>query len=163
MDSIIHHEERAAKLRAEAKEQAEQAEQVAQQHNAFQAERERVARNADADALEARVGLIRENETREMLMDRIRKMRELDKKPEPVQELYCPPTIRAQIELEQQAGREAVARAEVEQERMRQAREAEPSGQAFTVPVHHPNPSQDEQYPAVKATLGKPHDRPKAR
>jgi hypothetical protein len=171
LDSIVHHEERAARMRAASEEIAQLAAKAEIQRQAQQAQRELTARHARADELEAKAGLIHENETREMLLDRIRKLRE-EKPAEIVHVGYRSPEQQATFEAEQKAGREAVARAEAEIERIRDywrqqtetaAKQASGPTPWTVSPVHHPNPSQDEQYPAVKATLGKPNDRPKIR
>ena len=156
LDSITHHEERAAKMRAEAEAAARKAMAAEEDRRVQQTERNRVERHAQADELETRVGIIREGETREMLLDRIRKLRE-DVPAEPVYEYYSSPEQLAQLEREQKAGREAVAAAEAREAQYREARlkaEAEEqASKAVMVPVHHPNPGQNEIFPTVKSTL----------
>ena len=92
-----------------------------------------------------------------MLLERIRKMREVPAEPV-YQGGYHSPEQKAALEAEQKAGREAVAKAEAAMARAQEARakaeDEQRANEATTVPVHHPNPSQDEQYPAVKSTLG---------
>jgi hypothetical protein len=64
-----------------------------------------------------------------------------------------------QLAIEQQAGREAVAKAEKLAEEVRVWRAklaAEERAQKGTMTeVHHANPGMQEQYPTQKATLGK--------
>lgn len=155
LDSIVHHGERAAKMRKEAEAAEQEAVKAEEQRKLQQAERDHNIRHAQADELEARMGLIREDESREMLLERIRKMRE-DVPAEPVyQGGYHSPEQQAQLAAEQKAGREAVAREEERMRRAQEARDLAAADEAVTVSVHHPNPSQDEQFPASKATLGK--------
>lgn len=156
-DSITHLEERSAKIRTASQEAAHTAAHAEEDRVAQQAYRERASRLARADELEVQAGLIKENESREQLLDRIRKMRE-EKPPEIVHVPYRSPEQQKQFEAEQQAGRDAVARAEANAEYYRALREKiaeeERLSTAVMVPVHHPNPSQDEMFPAIKATLG---------
>ena len=163
LDSITHHEERATKMRAAAEEAAQKAMQAEEQRKHKEAERNRVERHAQAEEMETRVGIVREGETRDMLLERIRKLRE-DVPAEPVIEYYRSPEQIAQLELEQKNGREAVARAEAQEAKFREARlksEAEERAkQAVMVPVHHPNPGMDVEFPTIKPTLGRPRKTP---
>ena len=107
--------------------------------------------------------LIPPGTTRDQLLERIREMR--NAKVEVAYDYYISPEQQAQLDLEQATGRAAVARAEAEAKKISDARmlavAIENARQGDMTPVHHPNPSQDEQYPAVKATLGKPSAPPK--
>lgn len=158
LDSITHLGQRAEKMRT-ASQEAAHAAAHAEENRIAQAEyRDRAARLARADELETQiVSIVSEKETRDMLLDRIRKMRE-EKPPEIVHETYRSPAQQEQFELEQKAGREAVARLTAEAERYKalqaKADEEERAKSAVMVPVHHPNPDMDEQFPAIKATLG---------
>lgn len=157
LDSITHLEERSNKIRTASQEAAHAAAHAEENRVSQQEQRERSARLTRADELEVHAGLIKENETREMLLDRIRKMRE-EKPAEIVHVGYRSPDQQKAFEAEQKAGREAVARAEAEAERFREARlsaeAADRARQGDMVPVHHPNPDMDAQFPTINATLG---------
>jgi hypothetical protein len=85
MDSLAHHEDRKAKIRAENK-MLEENQEIANFH-----------------------GLPQAGETRDMLLDRIRKLRE--PKPEaPPAERYRSPGLQKEYEAEVEAGKAAVAR-----------------------------------------------------
>ena len=62
LDSIVHHQERAAKMRAEAEAAAQKALQAEEQRKLQQTERDRGIRHAQADELEARIDIMQENE-----------------------------------------------------------------------------------------------------
>jgi hypothetical protein len=108
LDSVRHHEERREKLRTESEERTK-AEQASAAH---------VAENKEIASFS---GIIKEGETREMLLDRIRKMREVP--PEPEREYYVSPGQLKQLSEEQEAGRAAVAKAQAEMERYLAARD----------------------------------------
>jgi hypothetical protein len=156
-DSQMYHEEQQDSIRAELAETdrlKSEADAKQQQH---QAEQQQRALEAEQESLRKSVALVKNTDTRDMLLERIRKMRE-EKPPE-----YRPPPLseadRKRLAEEQEAGRQAVARAQAEVDRLREQREqrerAERIREGEMVPVHHPNPGQDEQFPASKATLGK--------
>jgi hypothetical protein len=157
-DSVTHHEERHAKMQQEAAAQHRSDEEAEEKRELTQAERDRKTREAENQELAQYAGLVKENETREMLLDRIRKMRENPPK-EPDPPTFRSDGLQKEFDAEQEAGRKAVAAAEQEQERNRELwrkHEAEErKRQGEMNPVHHPNPSQDDQYPASQATLGK--------
>lgn len=97
-------------------------------------------------------------ETREHLLARILAMRDQDK-PEPPKPVGRTPEQQRIYELQQEEGRRCVALAEAKlkanlEAKLKRERE-EAAQQAHTVPVVHPNPTMDEQFPATKATLGK--------
>jgi hypothetical protein len=100
-DSTVHHEKRKAKIKAENKQNAADAKEAAEDKE-----------------IAGFKGLPQEGETREQLLDRIRKMRESPpKEPE-----SAPPRsegLQKAFEAEQKAGREAVAKATAELERNR--------------------------------------------
>ena len=102
-DSVAHHEDRHAKMKAESEDVATR-----------QAEDQEIARSGV---------LVHADETREQLLERIRKMREIAQ-PMPT-EVPRSEGQQKQFELEQQAGREAVAKAEKEMEVNRKRAEAE--------------------------------------
>lgn len=149
MDSVKHNEERAAKIKVEAKEQqlTQEATENKQMHD--QAKR---AREQEIEYLTVQVGLIRPGETRDMLLERIRRMREVTV--EEPKYIGRSPELQKQFEKEQEDGRAAVAKAEAEQVRLRelQAR-VDAEDQALVLQVHRPNPGMDEIFPTSKATL----------
>jgi hypothetical protein len=85
-------------------------------------------------------------------------MRE-DSKPKPIEYPPLTPEQQAQLDREQAAGRAAVARAQAEldanRERLQQQELEAKKHEGTMTPVHHPNPSQTEMFPASGATLGK--------
>ena len=156
-DSLGHTEERRAKIKQEYEQYAKQ-EALAEANRAEQqAAQDRKADKAELVHLEQQVGLTQNIDSRDMLLDRIREMRE--EKPE----VHGPPPLsdimRKQIEAEQECGRQAVAKAEAEAAQFRAARaavEADTKKREGTMePVHHANPGMEEQFLANKATLGK--------
>lgn len=156
-DSTTHNEERSAQMREESKDEALKQQQAEAQRVLHAAEQREQSLQAEEKQIN---DLIAPGTTRDQLLDRIRQMRE--EKVEEKHDYYISPEQQAQLELEQATGRAAVAKAEAEAKRFYDARMlAERAAQGDTVLVHHPNPSQDEQYPAVKATLGKPANAPK--
>jgi hypothetical protein len=160
-DSIKHHEQRAAQLRAMYKEQQEEANRVEAERLAEEQARDQQARDREVEFLEVQVGLVRPGETRDMLLERIRKMREI--KMEEPRYIGCTPEQEEQTKREQEAGRAAVAKAEAEEEKMRKLRaqieEDERKRLGTMEPVYRPNHGQDVQAPAVGATLGKVNKR----
>jgi hypothetical protein len=150
-DSLTHHSDRSAQMREEYKEHVRQRAQDEAHATLQRAEQ----RKQSIDAQEQQVNdLIPPGTTRDQLLDRIRQMRE--EKVEEKYEYYISPEMQAQLDLEQAEGRRMVA---AEEERQRRAAEMRAltvaDQQGVMVGVHHPNPGMDEQYPAVKATLGK--------
>lgn len=153
-DSIEHHEERHAKIRDEAAAQQATAVEAEEKRVLDQIERDRVIRKAENQELAQQVELVKQGDTREMLLERIRQQREKDK-PAEEQPVFLSESHRKRVEVEQQAGREAVARAEAEVERSRELRrrqeEVDRARQGTMETVYHPNPSQDEVYPTSKS------------
>ena len=151
----------AAHMREEAKETAD-TNQQAELQRAFQSA---VQREQSIQAQEKQVtDLIPPGTTRDQLLERIREMRNV--KVEEPHDYYMSPEQQEQLRLEQEMGRAMVAREEEKSQRaadIRAKTEVAEKGQGEMNPVHHPNPAQDEQYPAIKATLGKPNDRLKIR
>lgn len=154
-DSVTHHEERHAKMREEAAEQQAAADEAKEHREHVRAEHEQTMREAETQELEQQAGLVKHGETREMLLERIRKLREEPPKEETFSS-FMTPELQKRLEAEQQAGREAVARAEVELEKNRelwrkQEEEEKAKGREPTMEtVHHPNPSQNEVFPTSK-------------
>lgn len=157
-ESVNHTEDRHARLKAESARLAKE-ELLAEANRAEQqAAQDRKTDKAEVAHLEQQVGLLSEGETRDELLERIRRLRE----DVPVGPLGPPPpseAMRKQIEIEQEAGRQAVKAAEEQAERTRLAREEVAADirkrEGTMQEVHHPNPGMDEQFPANKATLGK--------
>lgn len=157
-DSIISAKARAAQIRAESERIERQQAEAAEHQKAHRAKQDaEIQRQADED-LNRAAASISEIESREQLLGEIRRMRE-DKPEEPPPVVHRTERMIQELNAEQEAGRAAVAKAEAEQQRNRElvARIAEEERQRLGTmqPVHHPNPSQDEQYPASGATLGK--------
>jgi hypothetical protein len=145
-ESLQHHEETRAAFKAVIEQQDKEQEEINAKLQVQQEERKQQAREDDIKRLEQYADISRDQLTRDMILERIRRMRE--DKP---QEIVPPPLSKwdkERLEMEQQAGREALARV--------QAMMKPPSTEVVAsemTPVHHPNPSQDEIYPTVKSTL----------
>jgi hypothetical protein len=154
-DSVTHHEERREKIRVEAAEQQQLAAKAEEQREHSRVEQSHATREAEDQELTRQVALIQHGETRDMLLERIRKLRELQKPAEEEEQpVVRPPELQKRFEAEQQAGREAVARFLADQERNRELQrkyeEEERLRQAPTETVYHPNPGQNEVYPTSK-------------
>jgi hypothetical protein len=152
-DSEVHHEDRRVKMEEEAAKNQQLAIDVMEKREAVAAERQRAAREAESQELTRQAGLIKPGETRDMLVERIRKLREQNEaKAVEIPPPPRPPDLQRQFELEQKAGREAIAKAEAEYERNRELRrkyEAEERAKAGET-VYHANPGQNEVYPTSK-------------
>jgi hypothetical protein len=157
-DSVQHHEDRRTKMRAEYKQEVEKRAQAEALQQSQQADRDQVTRESEIRYLEQQVGLVKAGDTREMLLDRIRQMREPPPPPPEIIGRVSEGQIK-EFNAEQEAGRAAVAKAEAEyqriQEGMRVAEAEELKRLGTMETVHHSNPGMDEQYPASGATLGK--------
>lgn len=156
-DSVTHLEQRAEKIRTETKQNQTQDAVKEAKRQADQAWKDLAARQAEDKELSEYVGTVHDDETREQLLERIRKLRD-----EPVSGPVPPigrhnERMQQEFTAEQEAGRAAVAKAQAEMEHSRELRlkmEAEQRAKEGTMtPVHHPNPSQTEMFPTVKATL----------
>lgn len=159
-DSVTHHRDRSAQMRDEFKDEESKLAQEEAQRVLHRAEEREKSIVED----ERRVNdLIPPGTTRDQLLQRIREMRQA--KVEEPRDYYVSPEQQAQLEAEQAEGRRAVAKAEAEAQRLSDLRmvavAVEQASQGDMTPVHHPNPGQQEQYPAIKATLGKPASAPK--
>ena len=158
-DSVDAMAERKAKIREESERIEREEAKAAERRQEVQAVQDLKADNAEVKFLKEQSALVSQDDTREMILDRIRQMRDdVPKgppKPPPISEF-----MRQQIEIEQEAGRAAVKRAQEEMDRNRGIREQAARQQreyeGHMEPVHHPNPGQNEMFPASKATLGKP-------
>ena len=123
-----------------------------------EAAREARIREEEAKQLTDKANLLSDIPNREILLDKIRKMREQGK---PQEAVYPPlsPDQQARLDKEQADGRAAVAKAEAmaaeNRERAAKVEAEERARQAQMTPVVHPNPSQNEVFPATGATLGK--------
>jgi len=152
-DSIISAEERSKAIRAEAalreKEMAE-AEEKRKELAAMRDEELRQVEEVNIRQLASIAGI----ETRDHLLDHIRRMREeVPKEPTPPPAPIEPKVLTAEEKL----GREMVARAEAQQQRAREMRrriEEEERARAGSMsPVFQANPSQDQKFPVLKATI----------
>lgn len=159
MDSFDHNEERRALMQAEyaEAERLEREREERQKHELV--ERDRVTRESEVARLTDQANLLHDITTRDILLERIRKMRDEGKKPKEPEYPPLTPDQQAQLEREQAAGRAAVARAEAleaaNRERWIREEAAERAKQAQLNPVVHPNPSQTDMYPTTGSTLGK--------
>ena len=153
-DSIINAETRSAQIRAASEQlEREAAEKAAKMKQHLNLE-DNKARVEEAKNVE----IVASGETREHLLDRIRSMRN-----EQPAETPAPPPLTermlAELNAEQTAGRNAIQRAEEMMAYNRKIADqvalAERERLGEMVPVYHPNPAQNEQYPASGATLGK--------
>src|SRR5215467_11823443 len=108
-DSVSSAAKRAAKMKAEAADRAK-AEAEAEQRRLEREEQDNAKAREEEDAFVEKLSERAAPETREALLDRIREMRE-EKAP-----TYTPPPLtegmKTQLEAEQEAGRQATAKAE---------------------------------------------------
>jgi hypothetical protein len=156
-DSVELAKARLAKLREES-DQINKAEASAEEkRQEQQAVRNTAIGNADADMLERQAYRLSDLGTRDQLLERVREMRletpaNTPPPPPPMTEFQ-----KQQLAIEQQAGRDAVAKAEKQLEEARAWREkmaAETrASEGRMAEVHHPNPGQNEVFPTSKATL----------
>jgi hypothetical protein len=112
LDSVAHHEERKALLQKEYELNRQKDQELAKQHATYR-ENQEIANYGG--------GIIKDGETREQLLERIRNA----SKPVAVEipPLGRNPALQKELEAEQQAGREAVARAEAEEKRYAELRQ----------------------------------------
>lgn len=158
-DSVTHTRDRREKMQEEVDLQAQARAITDAKRYEEQNVLNRKMQEEENQLLTKHAGLVHDGETREMLLQRIRDMREdVPKEPGPAK-----PSLTAYqqeiLNAEQQAGREAVARAEKQMEAGRAAQqkaEAETKAREGTMErVHQPNPGQNEQFPTQGAALGK--------
>ena len=158
-DSISHTEERRTKMKEEYAQYQREQTAAEQKRQEKQAVRDMKADDDDAAMLEKQAYLLTDLGTRDQLLEHVRRMRletpeNAPPPPPPMTEFQ-----KQQLEIEQNAGREAVARAEKQQEEVRVWREKlaaeERAHKGTMTEVHHANPGMEEQYPTQKATLGK--------
>lgn len=149
-DSTKHNAERAASIKAEADYNEEQQAKVRAEYKRQQDIGKQRVKESEIQRLEQYSSLARDPLTRDMILDRIRKMRE----EKPVEPPWPPPMSEAQrklLEGEQAAGRAAVAKYEAEMVKNREAAaqaEAEAKKSEGTMTqVFRENPSQDKEYP----------------
>jgi hypothetical protein len=149
IDSVQHHQDRTDAIRAELEKADAEQERINAQHKENEEKRQKEAREQEVQDVENLVGRSRDQMTRDMLLDHIRKLR-AEKPPEYV----APPRTPEQqklFEAEQAAGRAAVAKAEAAEQARREA--ATKAAQEVVKTLVHPNPSQSEIFPTVKSTL----------
>lgn len=157
-DSVAHTRRRRTKMQMESDRLEQEQASAEKDRNKKQKVRDKKIKEEEAQLLTQQAGLIPEGATRESLLQRIRDMRE-----EVVAQPPAPPPMtdyqKQQLALEQKAGADGVKKAEEEQKRNLEARqkaEAEAKAREGSMTlVHHPNPGQEEQFPAQNATLGK--------
>jgi hypothetical protein len=156
--SVAHTESRAAAIRNEAAEAARRMTEEETRRQERQAKREAETRDSEIDMLEDAATRLTFDDAREQLLQHIRDMREV----KPAEPPPPPPRtarMEAELKAEQEAGRAAVAKAEAEiaytRELQRKVEAERVARDGRMEPVYHANPSQNEQYPALKATLGK--------
>lgn len=153
-DSLVNAKAR----REDMQDEAARLRQVADEAEARRRAREAVD-NAKAREQEDEYvrSLVADNETREHLYARIQSMR--TPAPEPPKPPPLSAAFQKRLEEEQACGRAAVARheeARVLQQQAIQAKEDRERTSITTLePVYVPNPTQEQQFPANKATLGK--------
>jgi hypothetical protein len=150
-DSIQHNQDRADAIRTQMEKDVEEQERKNEQYREQEQKRQDAAREQEVGRLQDMATLTRDQMTRDMLLDRIRAMRN-EKPPE-----YVPPQRTPEqqklLEAEMQAGREAVAKAEAALQERREAMARMNVTQEVVKTIQHPNPSQSEIFPTVKSTL----------
>jgi hypothetical protein len=154
--SVTHHEDRLKAMQEQFAKTQEADAAAEKQRTEAQAHQDKATREEHIKTLEKQHSLVHETDTREAIMDKIRAMRD-ERQGEPIPLGHTEESMQ-QLTAEQEAGRAAVKRAEAEQERTRQLRERLAAEEMAKMrEVHHPNPSQHEQFPATDATLGPKH------
>jgi chromatin segregation and condensation protein Rec8/ScpA/Scc1 (kleisin family) len=146
-DSLQQRGEDKAAFKAEFDRQDKEQEQVNAKFKAEEEERQSIAREQDISNLSRYADLARDPMTRDLILARIRRMRE--EKPKEIEPPPLSEYDRKRLEKEQAEGRAALARVQAAMTAHLPVVEEKPD----TTPVHHPNPSQDEIYPTVKSTL----------
>jgi hypothetical protein len=151
-DSIVSAQERSAKIREEAEQIERTQADAAEKQRQHQAQVDAFAHQEQARNVE----IVSAGETREHLLQRIRDMR--DNPPAPPEPLgYRSEGQIRELNAEQAAGRAAVAKAQAEQDFHRARWQKEEAAQrerdGTMEPVYRENPSQNQKYPANKATL----------
>jgi hypothetical protein len=156
-DSVSHHEEQRKKMREGAAQQQETDAVAAEHQEDEQNKRQYKARQEEIERLTTHAGLVKQGETREMLYERIRKLRTPLKEPEDVPGHRTESAEKA-FNAEVEAGRARVAQIAKEQEehreRWRKEDEEQKKREGEMTPVYRPNLSQKEQHPP-KGTLNK--------
>lgn len=156
-DSVINAAERTGKMITEAQRLADLAKDAEKRRLERMKLEEAETHVSEREWLN-RVGAASGKEAREYLEERYRAIRA--DKPEPPKPMSMNERQRAQLAEEQEAGRKAAAyhknELEMHQAARLAAQAAEAATQAMLVPVTHPNPGQDQQFPASKATLKAP-------
>lgn len=151
-DSIEHHKERAAQIKEASKTKQEELTATEEKQKDIQADRDKAARQQEIDYLSVQAGIVREGETRDMLLERIRKLREV--KVEEPKYIGRNEELQKQFEAEQAAGRAAVARAEAEEAKLREMRariEEEDRKRLGTMEqVYRPNEMEPKATPDMK-------------
>jgi type II secretory pathway component HofQ len=149
-DSVSDMEDRKTRIKEESDRADKEKADKEAQRKAKTAEREARMTEEEANSLEHQASLTKDIQTREQLLERVRQMRE--EKPEGPPP-PPPPTefMKEVIGIEQQAGRDAVAKAEKEMERVsaarRKADEETRAREGTMSTVQHQNPGQNEKFP----------------
>lgn len=155
-ESILSAAERTANYKKESAKQEEEAKAAAEWRAERERKHEEEGRRQQDSLLENLSRTTHSDETIALIHDRIREMRE-----EPASERAPMPmsdAARTRLEAEQAYGRMISERKKAEMDanvalRLKRQQE-EAAKQAALTPVVHPNPDQETQFPAAKATLG---------
>ena len=151
--SVDHHAQRLQEMQAQSAQHRAQEAEAERQRAVARDLQEKAARQDEIASLEKQAASAQGLDTREAILDKIRQMRNEPSAPPPVALGRHGPEL-AQFEAEQKAGREAVARAEAEQERVRLLRERLAAEEAAKTTTMQPqNPGQNQPFPASGATL----------
>ena len=149
-DSTTHNAERAASIKAESDYNEEQQAKARDEYKRQQGVDEQRVRESEIQRLEQYSALARDALTRDMIMDRIRKMRE----EKPVEAPWPPPMSkeqREQLEREQAQGRAAMEKYAAETAKNREAAaQAEADikkNEGTMTQVFRENPSMNKEYP----------------
>jgi hypothetical protein len=146
LESIQHHEDERLAFKAALEQQDKEQEEINARLKVQEDERQQKAHAAEIRNLEQFSNLARDPMTRDMILERIRRMRE-----EKPKEIVPPPLSEAdkrRLEKEQADGRAALAMVQAKMQGIEL-----PAEVSETTPVHHPNPSQNEIFPTVRSTL----------
>jgi hypothetical protein len=154
-DSIVSAEERAKVIRAEAAQREKEMAEAEAKRKELAAMRDEELRQVEETNIR-HIASISDIDTRDHLLEHIRIMRdEVPHDPMPVPHLT--ESMRKALDEEQALGRAMVAKVAAEQERVlemrRRIEEEERVRSGFMTQVFQGNPSQDQKFPVLKATI----------
>jgi hypothetical protein len=154
-DSIISAEERAKVIRAEAAQREKEMAEAEVKRKELAAMRDEELRQVEETNIR-HIASLSDIDTRDHLLEHIRIMR-AEVPHDPVPAPHLSESMRKEMDAELALGRAMVAKAEAEQARVlemrRRIEEEERARSGFMTQVFQNNPSQDQKFPVLKATI----------